>query len=188
MGNNMLEPTWANPKGYFENRYFAVLNEHILMAAGGAWNYPPQRDAIVKVSDKFSATIQTLVRQEMTDIWGVKDPRFCLTYELYLPYFINPYFIICLRDYKDIAKSLLTRAKKHAHYVGNGEELAREYYARIDPIKLNYRNISIKYEGFLIDPKKQIRELLNFIKVDRDVETLAKFVDPSLNHGGSPTD
>ncbi|MBD2871512.1 sulfotransferase family protein, partial [Paenibacillus sp. IB182493] len=49
MGDDLLEPSTFNPKGYFENKKFVDINDHILALLGGAWNSPVSREKVAKL-------------------------------------------------------------------------------------------------------------------------------------------
>ncbi|KSW10770.1 hypothetical protein CF15_08305 [Pyrodictium occultum] len=111
MGERLLGAHWSNPLGHFEDLDFVELNEEILRAAGGSWDNPPAREAILAVAPRFYDRIRPLAEEERRrhEVWGWKDPRTSLTVELYLPHLENPYFIVCHRDWEAIARSLKRR-------------------------------------------------------------------------------
>ena len=94
MGKNLLSPNPSNPRGYFENRKFVILNHKILALSGGNWTYPPDKIN----AEPLKNTIQRLINEEKTELWGFKDPCNTLTIEAYIPYLENPHFIICWRN------------------------------------------------------------------------------------------
>jgi len=135
MGEDLLVGLSDNPKGHYENKRFLHLNIEILKAAGGDWDRPPSRSAIMQQKDRFNSKIRSLVKQEMEIAkkeghisWGFKDPRTVLTIDLYMPHLENPQFICCYRDPMDVAKSMLTRNKMP---IEKGLKLARTYNSRI---------------------------------------------------------
>lgn len=122
----------SNPQGHFEDDEFMQLNERILAAAGGSWFKPPTREEIVSVSAQFSDDIKALVKKRSSAIWGWKDPRSCLTLDLFHPHLDNPHYICMFRDPEDVADSLVRRDKDTiGMYKEYGVNLAKEYNRRI---------------------------------------------------------
>ena len=122
----------SNPQGHFEDDEFMQLNERILAAAGGSWVKPPTREKIMSLSDKFSDEIKALVEKRSSPIWGWKDPRSCLTIDLFHPHLENPHYICMFRNVEEVAASLVRRDEHsigmHTEYAVN---LAKEYNRRI---------------------------------------------------------
>tara|TARA_A100001515_G_C4584170_1_gene213941 strand:+ start:699 stop:1250 length:552 start_codon:yes stop_codon:yes gene_type:complete len=142
MGDIMLEDSLgeeelklangSNSQGHFEDDEFMQLNERILAAAEGSWFKPPTREKILSVSGQFSEEIKALVNKRSAPIWGWKDPRSCLTIDLFHPYIENPHYICMFRSVEGVAESLVRRDE---HTIGMYKEyamnLAREYNRRI---------------------------------------------------------
>jgi len=113
MGDDLLPPTWDNPHGHWENRRFVDLNDRIIKAAGGTWRAPPSIASINEVAPQFDEEIKTTLAEEGQgrDLWGWKDPRTTLTVRLYVPHLVNPHFVACFRDPREVAASLAMRSK-----------------------------------------------------------------------------
>ena len=110
MGDRLMQANVHNPFGYYENWDFVVLNDLILHSAGGSWDDPPSRDAILQQKHKFEHAIKTCIRMnEKEPYWGWKDPRTCLTVELYHAFLKNPFYVICQRDKDAVVRSLVSR-------------------------------------------------------------------------------
>ena len=121
---------------HWEDMSFACMNEQILKAAGGSWKSPPDHQDIIRAGDDFKDVIQDLCRakregaeREGRLFWGWKDPRTCLTFELYRPYLENCHLVPIFRDPTEVAMSLV-RARK-INTIEWGERLARIYNRRI---------------------------------------------------------
>lgn len=119
----------------YESQPFIDLNKKILKQAGGSWDNPPSREAILKVDVKEE--IQALVKSCERELWGWKDPRTTLTIELYWPYLTNPHIIACFRDPKEVGKSLERRGDMSAE---EGEKLAHIYNQRLIDFLYVYRS------------------------------------------------
>jgi hypothetical protein len=133
IGSNVLSPDSGNPHGYWEDTHWLNLNKHILALAGGDWYNIPHEADILKVGERadIKGEIKRLVKErEKYPLWGFKDPRTTLTIRVYMPYLVNPHFIVCFRSPTEIAKSLYRRNPQigdMAHHL----KLAKEYNRRL---------------------------------------------------------
>ena len=129
----------SQPEGHWECLQIVALNDRILQAAGGSWFAPPSLSAIWVVRDQFDAEIAQTLKSIKGDspIWGWKDPRTALTFELYAPHLVEEdlHFIVCFRHPRKVAESL---QRRNGGDLGNWEELAREYNERIFDILENH--------------------------------------------------
>jgi len=139
MGEDMLGAMQGNPYGHFESIDFLELNMDILEAAGGDWHNPPDPEEILAVEDQFHDLIRLTVQKydQVSEQWGWKDPRTCLTIPLYHKHLNDPTYIITQRSTDEIALSLLKRHEPvyefqpNHWYLDHWAELAHEYRVRI---------------------------------------------------------
>lgn len=79
----------SNIHGHWENASLIDLNDRILAAARGNWYKPPTVKAINKIANKFTGEIENVIRTLNDDgksrIWGMKDPRLVLTWQIIRP-------------------------------------------------------------------------------------------------------
>ncbi|MES9754002.1 sulfotransferase family protein, partial [Bacillus wiedmannii] len=81
MGEDLLQATPANVKGFFENVNFVVINEKILEMLNMTWMTPRLRRKIFEseyqlVQSKLLLNeYKSVFNKEMKSIWGLKDPR-----------------------------------------------------------------------------------------------------------------
>ena len=135
----------ANEKGYFENSQFVRANQAILEKG--------------KVPD-----LQKVVDKNKGEIWGAKDPRFLHTWSYWEPHIENPMFILCLRDFDSIAKSVCSRdngkygPKKEYGYVVEDIII---YYMSVIKLK-DFPLLTIHYENYFKD-EKQIKNIAEFV-------------------------
>jgi hypothetical protein len=101
------KPDTANPKGFYENIDFREMNDGILSDVGydvKSWSINiPDVVNTKKRKDEIRKLIQRYNRKHL--VWGVKDPRFCLTWEVWPITEI----LIVYRNPLEVAKSLKTR-------------------------------------------------------------------------------
>lgn len=106
-------PSSENKSGYWENRTFVLLNEEILKAFGGAWDYPPlmpegwhEHARLLPLRAKAEALLEQFAG---CDRWGWKDPRNSLTLPFWTSLLPNTKVVICLRNPLEVALSLRRR-------------------------------------------------------------------------------
>lgn len=135
MGKNLLIGLRDNPKGHYENVHIVALNDKILHQSGGSWHNPPPREQIIKIGKNYEEEIKKIISDEVEiaksknmESWGFKDPRTCLTIDVWCSYLPSPQFIVCYRNPLDVAKSLKAR---NNFSIEKGVELTREYNKRI---------------------------------------------------------
>lgn len=135
MGHDLYRDWPGSPKGLYEHRPVVLLNMAVLAAAGGDWNRPPSRDRILAVGPQFSEQIESVIadleegaiQHGMSSV-GFKDPRLCLTIELFVPYLTAPQYITPFRDHRAVAESLHER---DGMPLEEGVELSKEYSHRL---------------------------------------------------------
>ena len=124
-GDNLMAPAADNPKGFWESRRVANLNERILNAMGGSWNRLPSYTGPTGYGAvDFEGWMQTVFAHEADRVWAnefgaidgpvvLKDPRMCLTYRLWTDaaeragYEVHPIFVV--RHPQEVAASLWRR-------------------------------------------------------------------------------
>jgi len=164
----------ANPQGSYEDIDFAKLHEKIFDATGserGYWS-PPPREAILALHAQFDATVRGLLSRKAAgkSLWGWKHPRTLLTYELFLPYLVDPRFVLVFRNPLGIALSSVDHTRKYRHPVDFSQALriAHLYHAEMVRFVENYPQISklmIAYEDVLADPTKEAAKMAGFLGV-----------------------
>jgi hypothetical protein len=119
LGSDLLVPTVDNPKGYFEDRETYLLNEEILTALNHAWSDldPAEPEYIIqnKILDEFfdRAVNLLLDRLRVNDLFGIKDPRFCILLPFWNKVFdrvgVPVSYIVSFRNPISVVKSLQSR-------------------------------------------------------------------------------
>jgi hypothetical protein len=163
MGDEMLGARQGNVFGHWESVDFLKMNQAILKAAGGSWHHPPSHEEIMAVEPQFREKIELLVARYAVknDKWGWKDPRTCLTIELYHRFLSDPHYIVTQRDTDEVAGSLLRRhepvyeCQPHHWYLDFWAMLAEEYKRRYSAF-LKQRRIYPLHVSFdtLLDRRK----------------------------------
>ena len=134
MGHRLMLDADGSEDGLYEHGPIVDLNAEILWAAGGEWDQPPNPDRIMAVGAAFTSRIQDVlgeledeaIRRGFRSV-GFKDPRLCLTIELWAPHLSNPQYIAQFRDNQQVAESLHARDGISIEW---GTRLALEYNRR----------------------------------------------------------
>ncbi len=185
MGKNFLNANPGNVYGYYENVNFVELNKKILGHKDNTVLGVPPQEEILSKDKLFLAKIKNLIKQEESEIWGWKDPRTCLTIDLYLPYLINPYFILCFRNPLDVAYSLQKRDNLD---ILEGLNLCLLYDNRITNFVQKNRNLKylfLSYGKLINNPEDSIQEIINFLNINVDIKLYNQainFINPSKTY------
>ncbi len=176
MGDEMIGSDWTNPLGHFEDVKIVELNKEILKQAGGRWDYPSSHREIISLKEKFEDKICKLIneRNNTSSLWGVKDPRMCLTIDLYLPFLKNPYFVVCHRNLESIAYSLNER---NGMDLERSLKISRIYYSEIKRFfqeNKNLKKIDLFYEDIIKNPKQGIEKIVEFLDIKTNEEQIKK--------------
>ncbi|MBN1911576.1 MAG: sulfotransferase [Pirellulales bacterium] len=110
---SIAAPDFYAPKGYYESRASAEINQKIYKLAwrgrrqypdnpvAAYWNPPPWED-VCQQGPAVADDIRALVAQHAAfPAWGFKNPATCLTLGLYLPHLENPRFVLTHRDMEE---------------------------------------------------------------------------------------
>ena len=175
MGDVLLGSNFGNPTGHFEDLEFLKLNNAILKSACGGWDNPPSPEKIASQKKIFSDRIKLLVerRNSNSEIWGWKDPRTCLTIDLFLEHLINPHIIICQRTHKEILKSLHLRGKIQYK---DGIELVDYYEERISEFLQKHsslRCLFLNHAENLKNPDSMIASIIEFLETSPDKKSIS---------------
>jgi len=178
MGSYFFGKTSNNPTGHFEDLDFLSLNQDILQSAGGDWMNPPTHNNILKQAPYYEDRIKNLInmRNSHLSFWGWKDPRTCLTFDLYKNYLVNPYLIVCNRPNNQIAESLMRRQNliKNA-----GLELASIYKDRIDNIVSNFpeeKILHLQFDDLRHNPFIAVHSVRQFLSLKVDQRKINKAI------------
>jgi hypothetical protein len=182
MGTSFLSPDENNPHGYFEDLDFLWINKGLLENAGGSWKQPPSIDDLLGMSKKFHNIIRETIQRKQgasTDFkWGWKDPRNCFTCWIYSPHVQNARYIVVVRDFAGIQKSL---EKTH----GNGTDwnkLIKSYYDSVDTFLLQRKNDAINVIFDKIVNEKYsanvAEEIAYFVGTPKKVKAAIRFIQP----------
>jgi hypothetical protein len=133
MGTHFRPPLPENPKGFFEEEAFRVENERILLKSGyTVEKWHPLFRGISLTNDDLARARALIVRFDgLTDSWGWKDPRTCLTLPMWLTALQHlglegsARVIVIRRSVRSVARSL--RKRGNVKSLDHGAAICRLY-------------------------------------------------------------
>lgn len=119
MGEKLMGMGPGNPYGHFEDEAFIAINKNIMEENHLQLftdNIQQEFDKVkegLSVSDGLGKRISRLVntRDSKYELWGWKDPRTVLTFEVWRRYCPDAYIIILFRKAENVIDSLIRRGK-----------------------------------------------------------------------------
>jgi hypothetical protein len=178
MGESLMPATKDNPKGYFEDMEFHLLNRRIFSLLGMRWFSMPTEEWVMAVKPLTDPAIRRVMSCK-SGVWGWKDPRTALLLPLYWEHLTNPYLVIVERNHLACAKSIQARDGIHLTL---GTAFTNQYYRRI------YKTVRekhcpskiVRYENLIKNPDIEIEGLARFLDLHGEVPK--DFIDPKLCH------
>lgn len=181
----MIAPNPDNPKGFWEYRPFAELNDKILKQLDASWNYPP----LVMPTGWYDSPEFSLLKAEAKqlittfapyDLWGWKDPRTSLTLPFWQGLLPDLKVVICLRSPLEVAQSLKKREaggiepRDLVHYP---YRLWQIYYDRLLAACPAEKRILTHYESYFCDAPRELQRLAEFLEIDIPAANIQAAVD-----------
>ncbi|MCY3813756.1 MAG: glycosyltransferase [Gammaproteobacteria bacterium] len=187
-----IEANKENPKGFWERRDVRQVNDAILRNAGCDW------DRISDFAiDRIDAGQRALYRDVIADIvlgldahrpWFVKEPRCCLTFELWRECLELPVCVYVFRDPVDVAKSLERRNGMPAQV---GLALWEAYTVTSLNASAGVTRVFVSYEALMSAPDLVVGRMMRLfgemgyaLREPEDAE-LSAFLDGGLRHFAS---
>jgi hypothetical protein len=179
-------PSEQNPKGFYENYRFRKQNDRILAKAGydvRAWRPEvPEISATPRLRRKQQRLVRKYDRRY--PIWGFKDPRTCLTLDLWLDAAeeigaeVRAVFIA--RHPYSVARSMVKRGNTD-HDTALGVWCAYNRRALQSLERREVTTLAVGFEGLLADPEAVGGRLADFLSLEFTREAVAGFIDDQLN-------
>lgn len=113
VGDELMGEGVGNKEGHFEDMDFVRLHEKLLqqhqLHQSGLWLGTPPA-----LTPQQQQLIAALVAEKNSrhQVWAWKDPRTCLFLPAYRSVLPNAYYLIIVRNYRQVVNSLLSRAHK----------------------------------------------------------------------------
>ena len=109
IGDRLMQPSPANPKGHFENLDFYQFHERVLQSqAIDSAGWTLQKD--IKVESSFIEVAHKLIADNaQSSVWGWKDPRTTLFLDFWADLLPNANFLLVYRAPWEVIDSLYRR-------------------------------------------------------------------------------
>ncbi len=181
----------VNAEGYWEHLKIVRIHDEILNEFNSSWESTkplPQKWWKLPKIEKYKTKLIEVIKNEFNNqsIWGFKDPRTCVLLPLWKEIFeilyIEPLFVIPIRNPIDVANSLMKRDGLLLNY-----SLRIWYYHMINILEgtKDYSRIFIKYDDMLENPDSNLTRLADFLSIrisEEDKENIKKSLKPNLRH------
>ena len=173
-----------NKKGYFERSDIVALNEGLLKFDGYNSSFP-DLCRIPSISTGKEKEISKIVESlEDKGVEIIKDPRFCLTLPVWLPFFSDVKIVFLYRNPLDVAESYVRRQR----YTFQGGLALWEYYnIRALNCAANLPTSFIGFDELVRDGDLSVSRVINELGLDRKslINNASTRMDESLIHGAT---
>ena len=181
-------PSVENPKGFYENVRFRHVSDQILEESGyrvKSWDpaIPLIRAGLL---NRFRAQRLVSRYQHRYPTWGWKDPRVCLTLDVWLKELRGlgehdqVRLVYISREADSVARSLVARGNTSFEAALRLWTLYnRRALESID--KDSVPTVFITYEELCREPLRTTDRLLDFLGMTSDPQTIQAFVDKNLD-------
>ncbi len=187
--DDLLPGTADNPRGYWESRSLAALNDRIFAAFESDWSCPPVLapgwERAPQLDELRSEAIDVFSRVFPTEQWVWKDPRNCITLPFWLGWLeVEPVIVLVRRNPLQIAASLGARDDLGRVYcLALWERYLRACLASVSGLP----TLVTTYDDLLDDPRRWSDAARAFLGnagvATREVESSAlDYVDTTLRH------
>lgn len=193
LGHGLLEPSFDNPKGFFEDKAVVNLDQVLLRFAGAAWDRPPDPGSTVvrmlsvgKHARAASFLMNSRLRASAP--FGLKDPRMCVLLPFWRPVLsslsANVRCILALRHPLSVAESLRCRNEMPLA-VGCALWLRYTLEAVVEASK-SWPCVVVEYESVLRRPRAQLARMARLFALraepNKSAEFASSFLDRALCH------
>ena len=119
LGNKLLGANVSNPYGHFEDEEFFDINVELLKKSNVHWLASDLRPIYPNEAILARAYALSSSRNMDNQLWGFKDPRTCITLNMWHKVLSNPVYLVVLRNPDSCIESVIRRAQQ------DNEELKR---------------------------------------------------------------
>jgi len=145
---HFADPGEDNPRGYFEDQRFREINDRLLKFSRydvKSWKTPIPP---CKTNKTLTRQIRGVLGHSREGSWGVKDPRFCLTWEMWWKWLPKDTHVVYVyRNPLAVTSSLIARG--NVKTVNEGLLIWTAYNERALPIRKHYKTTFVQYEELL---------------------------------------
>lgn len=181
-----MQPSPANPEGYWENMRFVKLNDRLMAQFGGYWSKPPSFPAYWEFApevDSLFAEAEVLVGQFRDhNCWGWKDPRNSVTIPFWRRVVPDLKVVVCVRNPSEVVHSLFARGDLPSASLFR---LWLTYYRQLLSAIPPTRRIVTHYQSYFQDARAEAQRVSGWLDLqasDETVDHAGAHVSGSLRH------
>ncbi len=193
--NFVPKPSTENVKGFYENYLFRRMNDSIVERCGykiKSWDVcvPPISASII-IRHKMRRLLQRY--NNMYEKWGWKDPRTCLTLDIWLnelrklKFINNCKLLYIVREPYAVAKSMSVRKDTTHKNALKLWQVYNEYALRAIDL-YNVDTFYLSYEQLCKNPVLLSQYIFEFVEHDFDIDVVNQFIDVELNRSAIDID
>ncbi|PGB03770.1 sulfotransferase family protein [Bacillus toyonensis] len=195
MGDNLLAATPANAKGYFENVNFVMTNEKILEVLNMTWMTPRLRrknfesEFQLVQSKLLLDECKNVFSKEIKLIWGLKDPRILLTFDVWKSYLEETSNITYIFVWRPLDESIKSLAYRDNIDLKLAKDILNIYYKNLiyyreELQKTNEDIVDIYFKDLLKEPEIFVQKINLRLNQDNNynLNLIKEFLDIDLKH------
>lgn len=163
----LFPPTPHNPLGHWELLEVIQINDEILKTFGGWYLGPPDFPVdwhndkrLEPIYEKAKCFVDKMNSRNL--VWGMKDPRLCLTLSFWKKIIPDMTYVISIRDSYEVALSL---EKRNHITIIEGLYLWSRYWSSIVENTDGQHRVFTLYDNYFEDWKNEIEKVIKFIDI-----------------------
>ncbi|HEU0114713.1 MAG TPA: sulfotransferase, partial [Thermomicrobiales bacterium] len=182
--DRLMPPADENPEGFWEHLDFVAINEALLTAAGGAWDFPPPPDfdwSSPKMAPLHERAEALIADFDGVPLWGWKDPRNCLTLPFWQQRMPSLKVVFVVRNPLEVAFSL----KRRNHFsfplnIALWDAYAQRALAATTPDN----RVVTHFDAYFLRPAAELRRVLQRLGVEppADLTDAVASAEADLKH------
>ena len=191
MGPVLIGATEANRKGHYEDQELALLNEDAL----GSWHTPVPR--VARHRTRYQQLFAERARR--SELWGMKDPRMCLTFDHVADWLRSTPGVDdvrCVAVNRPFNEAVSSLVKRDGWARDRAVQIQSIYqYRMVETIEhFSGELLGVDFPDLIDDPASVVAEVAHFVYAGLDsqagdarISEAAAFIDPSLRHHAGDT-
>ena len=188
MGNHLIGPAPSNPKGHFENLEWVTLNDQLLQSQGFSWHNPPKK-MLSMPSIELENKMKQLLLSQKKPIWGLKDPRTILTFNIWKPLLEEISEVVYIFLHRDYSSSLRSLSARDNISLEQADQILNVYKTKLNHCRIHSnlsskQIIDVQFEELIKDPKPFVSEINLLIGKEsaHSLNEVRSFLDARLKH------
>lgn len=188
LGGDLLPADVDNPRGFWEPRWMVRLNDEILAAVDADYMTPPRLDAPWTELTELRERAGALLDENLGpfSLFGVKDPRLCLTWPFWSDLVAERVdeirYVICLRSPAETAASMVKRDRYPGVTHADWGTLWLDYTGRSLAATRDAKRTFVFYEDLLRSGLDEARRLADDLGVAWPHGEAAAELEGSIDH------